>query len=105
MEFSITITDAAQVKIMQLLNEEKLSDAKFRLYVSLSHATGYQCSYTIDNEVNDDDLVLDYQIQDVHFTVLIDSMSLQYLNGASVDCKQNESEIVLIITNPNTAKE
>ena len=67
MEISITITEAAKIQIIEILKAENLLDAKFRLYIELSHANGYQYSCTIDNEINEDDLVLNYKVQENDF--------------------------------------
>lgn len=64
--------------------------------------SGYAC--TFDDIVNDDDLVLNYQVQDKIFDVLIDSMSFQYINGAFLDCKTHEGKEGLLISNPNAGK-
>lgn len=104
MEISITITEVAKAHILELLKKQPLFDAKFRLYVSLSRANGFEYACTFDDLVNDDDLVLNYQVQDKNFDILIDSMSFQYINGAFVDCKTHEGQEGLIISNPNAGK-
>ena len=55
--------------------------------------------------VVDDDLIFEYEYEGNHFSILIDSMTIQYLKGSTVDCKQKENERMLTITNPNAAKE
>ena len=105
MEISITITEVARAQILELLKTQNLFGAKFRLYVALSRAKGFEYSCTVDNEVNEDDLILKYQIQENEFEVVVDSMSIQYLNGAVVDCVIQDGLPSLIISNPNAQKD
>ncbi len=105
MEIAITITETAKSQISTLLKEENLFDAKFRLYVGLSRAKGFEYSCTVDNEVNEDDLILKYQVQENEFEVVVDSMSIQYLNGVVVDCVIQDGLPSLIISNPNAQKD
>lgn len=105
MESLIILTDNAKTKIIEILKEENVFQGSFRIYLSLSNSTGYQYAFTIDNEINDDDLIFEYEHQQNRFNVLIDSMTIQYLKGSTVDCKQKENGIMLIITNPNVANE
>lgn len=105
MESLFTLTDSAKSKIIEILEAEKLFQGRFRIYLSLSNSTGYQYAFVIDNEVNDDDLVLEYEYHGTRFDILVDSMTIQYLKDATVDCKQKETETMLVITSSNAAKE
>nr|WP_314834795.1 hypothetical protein [uncultured Flavobacterium sp.] len=104
MESLFILTDDAKTKIIEILQEENVFQGKFRIYLSLSNST-YQYAFTIDDEMNDDDLIFEYEYEGNHFSILIDSMTIQYLKGSTVDCKQKENERMLTITNPNAAKE
>ena len=105
MESLFILTDAAKTKIIEILQEENLFQGRFRIYLILSNSTGYQYAFAIDEEKNDDDLIFEYEYQGNNFSVLIDSMTIQYLKGSTVDCKQKENETMLIITNPNATNE
>ncbi|HBA66821.1 MAG TPA: iron-sulfur cluster insertion protein ErpA, partial [Methylococcaceae bacterium] len=48
---------------------------KLRVYVSGGGCSGFQYGFTFDEEVNEDDT----QVENGGVTVLIDSMSIQYL--------------------------
>ena len=105
MEITITITEKAKAQIITFLKEENDLEAKFRLYVGLSRAKGFEYSCTVDNEVNEDDLILKYHVQENEFAVLVDSMSIKYLNGAVVDCILQDGTPSLVISNPNAQKD
>lgn len=104
MESLFILTDDAKTKIIEILQEENVFQGTFRIYLSLSNST-YQYAFAIDDEMNDDDLIFEYEYEGNHFSILIDSMTIQYLKGSTVDCKQKENERMLTITNPNAAKE
>ena len=54
-------------------------------------------SFTFDEAVNDDDTL----VTKGNVTLLIDSMSLQYLVGAEIDYKEDVSGSQFVIKNPN----
>ena len=91
MESLFILTDDAKTKIIEILQEENVFQGKFRIYLSLSNST-YQYAFAIDDEMNDDDLIFEYEYEGNHFSILIDSMTIQYLKGSTVDCKQKENE-------------
>jgi iron-sulfur cluster insertion protein len=101
MEYSFTITDNAKFELVQLQDENK--NNKFRIFVTYSNSDGFQYSFTFDDEINDDDLIFNCQIQEKKLAVLIDTISIQYLNGATLDFIQKTKTFV--ITNPNATKE
>lgn len=77
----ITITEAAQSKILEVLSEEEDQNCKLRLFVQGGGCSGFQYGFTIDDEQNEDDL----EIEAGQTKVLIDSISIQYLQGSVVD--------------------
>jgi iron-sulfur cluster insertion protein len=67
------------------------------VYVSGGGCSGFQYGFTFDEEVNEDDT----SVENGGVTVLIDSMSIQYLAGAEVDYKEDLSGAQFVIRNPN----
>lgn len=53
--------------------------------------------FTFDEVTNEDDFELPLE----KFKVLVDSMSMQYLQGASIDYKDDLQGSQFVITNPN----
>jgi iron-sulfur cluster insertion protein len=70
---------------------------KLRVYVSGGGCSGFQYGFTFDEEVNEDDT----SVENGGVTVVIDSMSIQYLAGAEVDYKEDLSGAQFVIRNPN----
>jgi len=93
----IVFTDSAAQKVAGLIQEEGNDNLKLRVYISGGGCSGFQYGFTFDEEVNDDDT----QIENGGVTVLIDSMSIQYLSGAQIDYKEDLSGAQFVIRNPN----
>jgi len=90
----ITFTDAAVEKVKTLMDEEGNPDLKLRVFVQGGGCSGFQYGFTFDESQNEDDAVMEKG----GVTLLIDSMSYQYLVGATIDFKEDLSGV---IDNPN----
>jgi iron-sulfur cluster insertion protein len=97
MAHPIVFTDSAASKVAGLIQEEGNDNLKLRVYITGGGCSGFQYGFTFDEEVNEDDT----QIQNGGVTVLIDAMSIQYLNGAEIDFKEDLSGAQFVIRNPN----
>jgi len=95
----IMFTDNAAQKVAGLIQEEGNDNLKLRVYITGGGCSGFQYGFTFDEEVNDDDT----QIEKGGVTVLIDSMSIQYLTGAEIDYKEDLSGAQFVIRNPNAS--
>ena len=95
----IIFTDNAAKKVGSLIAEEGNDDLKLRVYISGGGCSGFQYGFTFDEEVADDDT----KVENDGVTVLIDSMSIQYLNGAEIDYKEDLSGSQFVIRNPNAS--
>jgi len=94
----LTITDSAAVKIAQILLEEKQSDnTKVRVFVQGGGCSGMEYGFTFDDIQSEDD----FSIQAGETSVLIDSMSAQYLMGAEIDYIDDLNGSQFKIKNPN----
>ncbi len=93
----IIFTDNAAKKVGSLIAEEGNDNLKLRVYISGGGCSGFQYGFTFDEEVNEDDTI----VENGGVTVLIDSMSIQYLKGAEIDYKEDVSGAQFVIRNPN----
>lgn len=93
----IIFSDSAAAKVSALIADEGNDNLKLRVYVSGGGCSGFQYGFTFDEEVNEDDTCVEKN----GVTVLIDSMSIQYLNGAEIDYKEDLSGAQFVIRNPN----
>ena len=93
----ITITESAKTKILDLLAEEGNPDLKLRTFVQGGGCSGFSYGFTFDEIINEDD----FEVPLGDSKVLIDAMSMQYLEGASIDYKEDLQGSDFKITNPN----
>jgi iron-sulfur cluster insertion protein len=92
----INITDSCYDKIADLLAEENNPALKLRVFVQGGGCSGFQYGFTFDEEQADDDFV----VEQGSVKVLVDSMSYQYLVGATVDYKDDIIGSQFVINNP-----
>lgn len=92
----ITITEQATNKVAELIQEE--TDAGYlRIFVQGGGCSGMQYGFAFDDQQNEDDFVVEQK--SVKF--LVDSMSMQYLQGATIDYKEDFEGSNFVIQNPN----
>jgi iron-sulfur cluster insertion protein len=93
----IEITESAQTKIESLLSEENNPKIKLRTFVQGGGCSGFQYGFTFDEEQNEDD----FEFPIGNFMLLVDAMSMQYMNGAVIDFKDDLMGSSFSISNPN----
>ncbi len=93
----ITITESAKTKILDLLAEENNPDLSLRTFVQGGGCSGMSYGFTFDEITNEDD----FEVPLEKFKVLVDSASMQYLQGASIDYKEDIQGSQFVISNPN----
>jgi iron-sulfur cluster insertion protein len=93
----LTVTEAAQTKISDILLEEINPSMRLRMYVQCGGCSGMSYVFTLDEIQNEDDFEIPMQSS----SVLIDAMSMQYVSGATIDYKDDLSGSQFVIKNPN----
>jgi iron-sulfur cluster insertion protein len=93
----LVFTDSAAAKVKNLIEEEGNTDLKLRVFVQGGGCSGFQYGFTFDEVVNEDDATMEKN----GVTLLIDSMSYQYLVGAEIDYKEDLEGAQFVIKNPN----
>ena len=93
----IEITERAREKIIDLLIEENNPDIKLRTFVQGGGCAGFSYGFTFDKEQNEDD----FEFPVDNFKVVVDAMSMQYLQGAVIDYKEELMGSSFSIKNPN----
>jgi iron-sulfur cluster insertion protein len=92
----MNIQSGAVAKLQELIAEEGNPELKLRVFVQGGGCSGFQYGFTFDEVKNEDDFDFSYDT----VTVLVDSMSMQYLNGASIDYKEDLMGSSFVINNP-----
>jgi len=93
----ITIEESAADKLKSLLEEEDDKNIKLRIFVEGGGCSGFQYGFTFDDNQNEDDFVIEQH----GVTMLVDSMSMQYLQGSIVGYKKSLMGEQFEIKNPN----
>jgi iron-sulfur cluster insertion protein len=96
---AIVFTDSAAAKVAELIADEGNPDLKLRVFVQGGGCSGFQYGFTFDEIVNEDDTSMVKN----GVTLLIDSMSYQYLIGAEIDYKDDLEGAQFVIKNPNAS--
>jgi len=94
----ITVTESAQTKIAEVLQDED-PKSRLRMFVQGGGCSGFQYGFTIDEELNEDD----FEIPAGSTTILVDSMSIQYLQGSTVDYVEDLMGAQFKILNPQAS--
>lgn len=92
----INITQEATEKINELLAEENDPNMKLRMFVQGGGCSGFSYGFTFDTEQNEDD----FEFPVGSTKVLVDSMSMQYVQGATVNFIDDLQGSRFSITNP-----
>lgn len=93
----IEITESAKNKIVDILAEENNPKVSLRTFVQGGGCSGFSYGFTLDEEKNEDDFEFPLDT----FKVLVDAMSMQYLQGATIDYKEELMGSSFVIRNPN----
>lgn len=94
---SLIFTDAAALKLGELIREEGNPNLKLRVFVSGGGCSGFQYGFTFDEKVEEGDA--EFLNQGV--TLLVDPLSFQYLAGAEIDYREDLEGAQFVIRNPN----
>ena len=91
------LTDNAVNKIKDLIAEENNPNINLRVNVQGGGCSGMQYGFTFDEEINEDDT----QVEKNDCTILVDSISLQYLKDAEIDYTESLQGSQFKIHNPD----
>lgn len=92
----ITITPAASEKVRELLTQENDPSLALRIFVAGGGCSGLQYGMTLDEEQDGDTVIAQGGLK-----VLVDEMSLGYINGSEVDYVDSLMGAGFTVNNPN----
>lgn len=93
----IDLQENAVNKLKELIAEEGNPNLKLRVFVQGGGCSGMQYGFSFDEEMNEDD----FEIAAGEIKLLVDSMSMQYLNEATIDYVEDSMGSSFTIKNPN----
>jgi len=94
-DFNIEITKSAINRVKNLI-KRKNDDAKLRISVESGGCSGMQYKYELVSQICPDDKVINKE----DITILIDSISKNFLEGCTVDYVQSLGNAYFEIRNP-----
>lgn len=97
LEENFIISENAAKRISELIQDEKNKDVRLRISVLGGGCSGFQYNYDFDSSQQDDDNI--FKKDGVE--VVIDSMSLEYVNGSMLDFVETLGSAAFEIKNPN----
>ena len=92
----ITITPTAAEKVRELLTQENDPSLALRIFVAGGGCSGLQYGMTLDEEQDGDTVISQGGLK-----VLVDEMSLGYINGSEVDYVDSLMGAGFTVNNPN----
>ena len=95
----IVLTDAAASKVKALLEAEGRDDLTLRIAVQPGGCSGLRYQLFFDERTLDGDVTTDFD----GVTVVVDRMSVPYLNGAEIDFVDTIEKQGFTIDNPNAS--
>ena len=98
---ALIFTENAAAKVWELIEEEGNFNLKLRVYVTGGGCSGFQYGFTFDEETQEGDTVVSRAISAGSVQLLVDPLSLQYLEGAEIDYKEDIEGEQFIIRDPN----
>ncbi|PDQ35320.1 MAG: iron-sulfur cluster insertion protein ErpA [Candidatus Lumbricidophila eiseniae] len=93
----VRLTDAAADKVRSLLGQEGRDDLRLRIAVQPGGCSGLIYQLYFDERQLDGDTVVDFD----GVEVVVDQMSVPYLDGASIDFEDTIQKQGFTIDNPN----
>ncbi|MWV14413.1 iron-sulfur cluster insertion protein ErpA [Pseudomonas sp. L-22-4S-12] len=95
----LQFTQGAANKVKSLVDEEGNPRLKLRVFVTGGGCSGFQYGFTFDEDVAEDDTIVERE----GVSLVVDSMSFQYLAGAEVDYQEGLEGSRFVIKNPNAS--
>jgi iron-sulfur cluster insertion protein len=95
----ITVTEKAQKKIQQLIQEENDPNLILRAFVQGGGCSGFQYGFSFENNTEPDDFI----IKCGGVKIAVDPISMQYLRNAELDYKSSIFSSEFILKNPNAS--
>ena len=94
---NVVLTDVAASKVKNLLEQEGRDDLRLRVAVQPGGCSGLIYQLYFDERLMDEDAVRDFD----GVEVVVDNMSVPYLDGATIDFEDSIQKQGFTIDNPN----
>jgi iron-sulfur cluster insertion protein len=95
----MNLQPAAINKLQELVAEEGNPDLMLRVFVQGGGCSGFSYGFTFDEVQNEDDFDFVYD----SVKVVVDAMSMQYLQDSAIDYREDAMGASFVINNPQAA--
>ncbi len=93
----LIFTDNAANKVKALLAEENNKNLNLRVFITGGGCAGFSYGFKFDENIQEDDT----QVEKDGVKLLVDAMSIQYLDGSEIDYVQGLEGSRFVVNNPN----
>jgi iron-sulfur cluster assembly accessory protein len=93
----VSLTETAAQKVRALLEAEGRDDLRLRINVQPGGCSGLIYQLFFDEQLEEEDAIVDFN----GVEVVVDQMSVPYLDGASIDFEDSIQKQGFTIDNPN----
>jgi iron-sulfur cluster assembly accessory protein len=97
MTHGVVLTETAQNKVKALITSEGRDDLRLRVAVEPGGCSGLRYQLFFDDILEETDAIRDYS----GVEVVVDQMSVPYLDGATIDFEDSIQKQGFVIDNPN----
>lgn len=97
-EKTLGLTTAAAEAVKELLEKRNLEGYGLRVYIQGGGCSGFQYGMALDNNIREQDIV----VEEHGVQVIVDEVSIGYMQGASIDYVENSMGSGFKIDNPNS---
>ena len=99
----VTITEKAAEKVKELIKEQgkELDKVSLRVFVQGGGCSGFQYGIMLDDGEAGSDATADTTIESYGLKIVVDPISIRYLNEAEVDFVDNITGGGFTVKNPN----
>lgn len=99
MQTDLSISAAAAERVNQLLVTKGNPDLMLRVYIQGGGCSGFQYGFQFDESAQQDDISIEHS----GIRILVDMLSLQYLDGAEIDFRDDLMGSRFLVNNPNAS--
>jgi iron-sulfur cluster assembly protein len=94
---TVTLTSPAASAIRDVMTQKNLQGYALRLFISGGGCSGYQYGLALDNRIREEDTIIETD----GIRLIVDEVSIKYLQGATVDYVDEGETNGFKIVNPN----
>jgi iron-sulfur cluster assembly protein len=98
---TVTLTQSAANAVRDIITQKNLQDYALRLFISGGGCSGYQYGLALDNRFRPEDTIIETD----GIKLIVDEVSIKYLEGATVDYADDvdASGFKIMVPNPVSA--